>query len=58
MSVRQREDERRKKQNRIRGRKTTEFGDLGSYVAEFYSPSLTLTGGNYQNPLVLRQDGD
>lgn len=48
----------RKKLNRMRGREITEFGDLGSHVAELYSPFLTLTGGNYQNPLVLRQDGD
>ena len=47
----------RKKLNRMRGREITEFGDLGSRVAELYSPFLTLTGGNYQNPLVLRQDG-
>lgn len=42
----------------MRGREITEFGDLGCHVAELYSLSLTLTWGNYQNPLVLRQDGD
>lgn len=48
-----------KEQNRMRGREITEFGHLGCHVAELYSPSLTLTwGGNYQNPLVLRQDED
>lgn len=47
-----------KKQTEMRGREIREFGDLGSHVAESYSPLLTWTGVNYQNPPVLRQDMD
>lgn len=45
MSVRQRENEGEKAKENER-----DFGDLGSHIAELYTPFLTLAGGKLSEP--------